>query len=172
MAGLDFFGIDETPRPEPTRRPQQKAPESVLDDDKLMDELKGLSTGIKSIDKGLMKKIEEVKKRQDALAAALKPVNQEMEHLKKLLLDQLLASGASSIKSDTGVNFIRVKRVNFSMENAKERVKFIRRIGREDLLTVTAPDFNKLCKDFEKEGKDLPKIVRKSEAYTLTVRGA
>lgn len=169
MAGLEPFGLD---LPEPTRKPKPKAPESVLDDDSALEELRKLSSKVQTIDKGLMKKIEEVKKRKDALEAALSPVKKELEHLKKLILDQLLASGASSIKSDTGASFIRVKRVNYSMNGEKEKVKFVKLIGREDLLTVTALNFNSLCASFEKENKQLPSSVRKSEAYTLTVRGA
>lgn len=184
MAGLEPFGIEpdntENGRgafgPDafeaPIYNPKPKESESVLDDDAAIEELRKLSSKVQTIDKNLMKRIEEVKKRKDALETALGPVKKELEHLKSLILQQILSAGASSIKSDTGVNFIRVKKVYYSMESAGERVKFVKAIGREDLLTIPAADFNSLCKSIEAEGKVLPKMVRKVEAYTLTVRGA
>ena len=172
MAGLEPYGFEpESPPRKPLRK--EDVPEVFVNSDEAaIEELRRLSQKVQSVDKNLMKQIEEVKKRKDALEAALAPVKKELEHLKTLMLNQILASGASSIKSDTGTNFIRVKKIYYSMENGKERVKFVRMIGREDLLTIPAADFNRLCKSFEAEGKTLPKTVRKSEAYTLTVRGA
>lgn len=176
MAGLEPFGSGfekKEPERKQTRRTPQPKPQpqkDVLDDEAALEELKKLGESVQSVDKGLLHQIEEVKKKKDALELALAPIKKELENLRKLMLEQLLASGATSLKGTT-VNCIRTKRVNYTTPKPADKVKLAKAVGREDLLKVDASSFNKLCKQLEGDEKQLPSWVRKKESYTLTIRG-
>lgn len=174
MAGLEPFGGSVPERKEPRRapqpKPQPKPKKDVLDDEAALDELRKLGENVESVDRGLLHQIEEVKKKKDALELALAPVKKELENLRKLMLEQLLASGATSLKGTT-VNCIRNKKVNYTTPKPADKAKLAKTVGREDLLKVDAASFNKLCKQLEEDGKQLPSWVRKKEFYSLTIRG-
>lgn len=170
MAGLDFFGASAF-RPEPIPAKKEAKPESVLDDRSAVEELQKLSEGVKSLDVGLANKIAKLAQKKQMLELALAPIKTELENLRQLFLQQMLASGSSSFKREEGGTFSRVKRIHYSMINEKDKVKLAMAVGRQDLLSVTAADFNGYCSEVEKLGKQLPSTVKKSETYTLSVRG-
>lgn len=169
MAGLDWFS-DQVPLP------QKKEPEKdILDDESVLAKLRQVTEGTSTqLNTALVLKVEKLIQKKKVIEMALAPLKEELADVRQQLLNAMVVAGLKSHKSERGASFSRVQQTYFSMPGCSlaAKIEFLKSVGRDDILTVPATKFNKLCKELEATGKQLPPTIKKSEVYTLTIRGA